>query len=313
MYGLFLFIYNISEPSMSKRISKNILLSGMVISMLIWGLSWPSAKLLTNVAPPLIIALIRFSLTCCSVFLILKFFKVPLAIKKEGYKYVAIASVLMAGYSMLFFIGIKHGTPGAGGVLVTTLTPIITYFLAMLLAKRKPTRKEIYGLTLGIIGGICLLKVWTNFENILLSGNLLFICSSFTWAILSRFTSQSFKYGSPLTYTFWMYLFCTIILLFFVNLPQTITVIQNGDYKFWGNMIFNSVVNTGMATMFYFYATSQLGAERTSSFIYIVPFAAAIASYFIMGEVLSWNTIIGGLLGICAVSILNAKKKIKLN
>jgi drug/metabolite transporter (DMT)-like permease len=289
------------------KVPKHLLVIGMVISMLIWGLGWPSAKILTNVASPLIIGFVRYIFTCASTFLILKFFKVPLSIAPSGYKYIAIASIILAAYSMLFFTGINYGTPGAGGVLVTTLTPIVTYFMAMLLAKRKPTRKEFYGLIIGIIGGIFLLKIWSNFSNILQAGNLFFISSSFTWAILSRFTSQSSKYGSPLAYTFWMYICATIILAFFVNYGETAIVVQQADTKFWLNMIFNAVINTGMATSFYFYATSQLGAERTSSFIYIVPFSAAISSYLLLGEVVLWNTIVGGILGVIAVAILNKK------
>jgi drug/metabolite transporter (DMT)-like permease len=72
-------------------------------------------------------------------------------------------------------------------------------------------------------------------------------------------------------------------------------------------MIFNSVINTGMATTFFFYATSKMGAEKTSSFIYIVPFAAALSSLFFVYETIYWNTIVGGLLGISAVWMINKK------
>jgi drug/metabolite transporter (DMT)-like permease len=78
---------------------------------------------------------------------------------------------------------------------------------------------------------------------------------------------------------------------------------------FWGNMLFNGIVNTGIATTFFFYATSKIGAEKTSSFIYIVPFAAAISSYIAIGEIIQWNTIVGGLLGIVAVWVINKKIK----
>ena len=76
---------------------------------------------------------------------------------------------------------------------------------------------------------------------------------------------------------------------------------------FWTNMIFNSVINTGMSTTFFFYATSKMGAAKTSSFIYIVPFAASLSSFFFVHEIIFWNTIVGGLLGISAVWIINKK------
>jgi drug/metabolite transporter (DMT)-like permease len=74
-------------------------------------------------------------------------------------------------------------------------------------------------------------------------------------------------------------------------------------------MTFNGIINTGIATTFFFYATSKIGAEKTSSFIYIVPFAAAISSFIAIGELIKWNTIVGGILGVIAVAIINRKSK----
>jgi drug/metabolite transporter (DMT)-like permease len=74
-------------------------------------------------------------------------------------------------------------------------------------------------------------------------------------------------------------------------------------------MSFNGIINTGLATTFFFYATSKMGAEKTSSFIYIVPFAAAFSSFIAIGEIIKWNTIVGGILGIAAVWVINRKNQ----
>jgi drug/metabolite transporter (DMT)-like permease len=86
-------------------------------------------------------------------------------------------------------------------------------------------------------------------------------------------------------------------------------MLSNGDVIFWGNLIFNAVINTGIATTIFFFATTQMGSARTSSFIYIVPFAAAISSWIIFAEQLQWYTIVGGAFGLCAVWFLNRAKK----
>ncbi|HRP54294.1 MAG TPA: DMT family transporter, partial [Fluviicola sp.] len=83
------------------------------------------------------------------------------------------------------------------------------------------------------------------------------------------------------------------------------------ELKFWGNMLFSSVITTTLATTTYFIATSRIGAEKASSFIFLVPFTAGISAYFILGETLKWNTIVGGLFGIVAVYMLNRKKELK--
>ncbi|MBK7039256.1 MAG: DMT family transporter [Bacteroidetes bacterium] len=289
--------------------NKHFLIVGISLSMLIWGMSWPSAKVLSHYGKPLEIALIRFVFTFISLFVLLHVLKVKLSIQTKGLPSLLIASVLIALYSMLFFTGILKGMPGAGGVLVTTMTPIVSYMLALIIQKRKPSGKELIGLLIGLLAGCILLSIWNHASQILQSGNLFFILSTLVWAILSRITALSFKYGSPLAFSLWMYLLCILILTCFVDLQSIKQILIKGDTMFWGNMLFNGIVNTGIATTFFFYATSKIGAEKTSSFIYIVPFAAAISSYIAIGEIIQWNTIVGGLLGIVAVWVINKKIK----
>lgn len=287
--------------------NKNFIVFGITASMLIWGMSWPSAKVLSHYGKPLEIAFLRFVFTFISLYFILVFLKTDLKINKKGLPSLLASSVLIAVYSMLFFTGILKGMPGAGGVLVTTTTPIVAYILAMLIKKRMPTQKEFFGLIIGLIAGSILLNIWKHPSEILASGNLYFVLSTVVWAILSRFTALSFNYGSPLAYSLWMYLLCIIILGFFMDFGSIKNILMTGDTKFWLNMLFNGIVNTGVATTFFFYATSKIGAEKTSSFIYIVPFAAAVSSLIALNEVIHWNTIAGGLLGILAVWVINTK------
>ncbi len=288
--------------------NKNFLIIGISVSMLVWGMSWPSAKVLSLYGKPLEIAFLRFIFTFISLLIILKTAGIRLSLEKKGIPSLLLAALLIALYSMLFFTGILKGMPGAGGVLVTTMTPIVSYILALIIQQRKPSQLEMIGLGIGLLAGCILLSIWNHADQILQSGNLFFILSTVVWAILSRITAMSHRYGSPLAFSLWMYLFCIVILAFFIDFQAISVILLSGDLKFWSNMLFNGVVNTGMATTFFFYATAKMGAEKTSSFIYIVPFAAAISSFITIGEVIHWNTIAGGLLGIAAVWVINRNK-----
>ncbi|MBK6330073.1 MAG: EamA family transporter [Bacteroidetes bacterium] len=82
--------------------NKHFLIVGISLSMLIWGMSWPSAKVLSHYGKPLEIALIRFVFTFISLFVLLHLLKVKLSIQVKGFPSLMIASVLIALYSMLF-------------------------------------------------------------------------------------------------------------------------------------------------------------------------------------------------------------------
>ena len=88
------------------------------------------------------------------------------------------------------------------------------------------------------------------------------------------------------------------------------TTLSHGDLAFWGNLFFSATITTSLATTFYFVATSKIGASKASSFIFMVPFSAALGSWIFLGEVIEVHTIVGGILGIAAVYILNKKEKV---
>jgi drug/metabolite transporter (DMT)-like permease len=285
--------------------NKKHLVIGLILCMLIWGLSWPSSKILSTYATPIQLAAIRFVLNTITVLCVLLFFKIKLKIDTKGLMYLIPAALLLTFYNYLFFNGIKNGMPGAGGVLVTSITPLMTYLIGSVITKKKLSTFQIIGLSVGLCGGLILLQIWKNADHLLQSGNIYFLFCTITWAVLSRITAVASRFGSPLAFTFWMYAISTIVLAFCVHWPTCYGILLHGDFKFWGNLFFNSCINAGGATLFFFYATSQIGASRTSSFTFIVPFSAALFSFIFFKELLTWPTIIGGTLGLIAVYIIN--------
>jgi drug/metabolite transporter (DMT)-like permease len=292
-----------------KNSSSKILTIAMIISMILWGISWPSNKVMKEFGNPLELAFFRNLFVVISLFLILIIAKVPIKIKKEAIPFVLITGVLMALYNYTFLMGLDKGTPGAGGILVTTLNPIMAYGIGILVAKRKPLVNESIGLFLGLVGACFLLQIWDGASDLLKKWNLFFLSCALVWAVMSKFTSKSGNYGSPFAFSWWMYLVTIITLLPLVDYAEVNNIIHVKEMRFWGNLLFSSVITTSLATTMYFYATSKIGAEKASSFIFTVPFTAAISSYFVFGELIHWYTIVGGIFGISAVWILNRKTK----
>ncbi|MEO5976865.1 MAG: DMT family transporter [Chryseolinea sp.] len=287
--------------------SEKIFLVGMILSMTCWGISWTSGKILSSYSGPIIISFLRFAFTFLSLLFILPILKSKLTIAKAGLLDLVCAAIMISIYTFLFFRGLITGKPGAGGVLVTILNPIISYFIMLVMNRRRPTRNEVIGLALGISAGVILLKLLTDASDIFRAGNLYFLFASVSWAILSVFTSRSSRYGEPVTFSFYMYGISTLIMLFFTDWNTVLTTLQSGDGIFWFNLFFSATVTTAIATTFYFVATAKIGASRASSFIFLVPFSASLGSWFFFNEIPQVNTIIGGVLGIGAVLILNKK------
>jgi drug/metabolite transporter (DMT)-like permease len=294
-----------SNTNASKK--DQLFLLGMIASMICWGFSWTSGKILSGYGSALSISLFRFAITFFSLLIILICLRQKKTIQRIGLKVLLVASLLMALYSYFFFKGLHTGKAGAGGVLVTVLNPIVSYIFMLILAKRRPTKNESIGLLIGVIAGVILLKLWNQWDNLSNAGNIYFLMASFTWAVLSIFTSRSSKFGSPVAFSLWMFAICSIVMLLLTDLSENINLLYSADQNFWWNMFFSGTITTALATTFYFVATSKLGASKASSFIFLVPFSAALGSWIFLNEIPQLHTVVGGLLGIAAVYILNKK------
>ncbi|HTF82839.1 MAG TPA: DMT family transporter [Cytophagales bacterium] len=281
----------------------------IVLSMFVWGVTWPSGKILSQYGATADIVFIRYIIVVLSLIPLLVLLRTNLKIKKEGILPVLLAGALMAIYGYLFLLGVKKGLSGAGGVLTTTLNPIMAYALGLMLSRKTPSLKESLGLVLGIIAGSILLKIWSNLEDIFNSGNLYFLLAALSWALMSKITSQANKYGNAFSFSFWIYLVTLACLAPLVDFAEIPRIIATADHIFWINIIYNGLVSTALATSAYIYATAKLGAEKASSFIFLVPTSAALSAWIILDEYIQTHTLIGGALGIIAVYIINYKAK----
>jgi drug/metabolite transporter (DMT)-like permease len=300
----------LSRNFMEQPAHSKLFLWGMILSMTCWGFSWTAGKVLAGYGNPMTISFIRFACTFLSLVPLLPLLKTRFTIQRKGWFDLTMAAVMISLYTFLFFKGLVTGKAGAGGVLVTVLNPIVSYAIMLVMKRRRPTKNETIGLLLGAIAGIILTRLLTDPASMLHAGNIYFLCASFCWAILSLFTARSSRYGEPLSFSFFMYLISTIIMLFAAGISPVLDTFRQSDSRFWLNMFFSSTITTALATTFYFFATARIGASRASSFIFLVPFSAALGSWIFLTEQPEWHTLLGGMLGIVAVLVLNRKPRI---
>ncbi len=293
----------------NKKVSEQGLVISIVVSMLLWGLSWPSGKVLTRYCSAVNFVVYRYIIVVISLLFITLLLKTRLKVKKEALPSIIVSGLLLALYSVLFFQGLKKGAAGAGGVLVTTLTPIMAYVAGIILSWRLPSRNEAIGLVLGITAGSFLLKLWDTGNTIFESGNLFFLMAALTWAVMSKLTSWATRYGSSLGFSLWQYLITLILLLPLMDIHEFSAIMQINDPYFWWNLFFSSAIVTALATTLYFYATTRLGAEKASSFIFLVPLGASVSAWMLLGERIQLHTALGGVLGIAAVYMINKRRK----
>ncbi len=289
---------------------KTLLYILILLAMTAWGASWSSGKVIAGTAAPETLIFWRFLITFVSFIPVMFIFKLPFRLSRKSFLQAAGGALFIVGYNKFFFLGLTYGLAGAGGVLVTSLNPIFTLILAVIVFRQSVSVKGRIGIVLGLAGGMVLLEIWRiSFSQLLQSGNLYLILAASSWAGLSVLSQASREQISPLVFSFYVY-GITVILDFFLALPGDILAPLKFGAVFWFNLIYLALFATTFATTIYFIASTRLGSHRASSFIFLVPFSAVLVSWLALGETPKFSTVAGGIIAVAAVYLINARTRV---
>ena len=276
----------------------------MSLAMLSWAMAWTNAHIVNQYIPSFYnLVFLRFFLGALSLLPIIIFKKNKLFFDVNILKYVVSASILFLLYNISFFIATQSLDVGRGAVLVTTINPIITLII-MIIINRKIRKKEIIGIFLGMIGGAIILDLFSKgIFNLFSQNNIYFIFCAVTWGIMTVVINYGQKIINPLSFIFLCYLFTTIFSLFLVDFSSF--SILNWDLKFYLNFFLVSIGAMSFGTTVYMYSTSIIGPVKSSVFIFSVPFIAMGISSIFLNEIITINTILGAVLSLIAIYIVN--------
>lgn len=294
---------------MHKEENKSKYFIGMIIAMLLWGISWTSGKVAVEHSNIQVSSFWRYFISFLGMIPVIIYMKRPLKSDFIGYVYMILAGILSALFSYLFFAGLSHGEAGYGGTMVTSLVPLITYFLSMLIFSTKVSTKQMIALGIGVFGAIILLKIPMEGLDFLNLNSIYFLICAFVWSFVTIITQKVSHRVDPMFYTlvlFGVTAFTNMILA----LPHHPFEIGLYDSVFWGNIIFIGLLAGTFAMAIFFASASKIGAHNTGVFMFIVPIGAIVSSYFVYGEKIALSTIIGCLLSLVAVILFNKKNKL---
>ena len=279
----------------------------MVLAMITWGYSWAGAKILGPYGDVSIKIFLRFFLASIALVPILLKYRIPFTISKRGFQFILINALSLCSYNYFYFRSTHMGLAGVGGVLVTTLNPILTSTVVFCVVDRSVNLKDLIGLAIGFTGGSIIIRFWEmDLALMIQSGSLFYILASFSWVSVTLTSQRSKGQIHFLSYSLWSFAIAAGFSFLFCDWPGIVDTI-NYDRYFWINILSLSIVVMSFANTMYFFASSKIGAVRASSFIFIVPLTAIIFSKILLDEPVRLTTLIGGSLSIIAIYLINKK------
>jgi len=279
----------------------------LIFAMLLWGGGWSALKILTLSLPIEVIIFWRFFIMSLAFFPILYFLQKPISLNRESLKYIVGSSILNILFMIFSFLGIKSGFAGGGSVIITTLSPVMTFLLVALLFRKRLKNIQYFGLFLGIGGGAIMLQL-NNLELFLNGSNIYFLLCAITWAGVTVLAQHSHKHIHPIHYSFIISVIATIV-TFIYGFSSGLEDVFKQDSRFWVSLLYLAIFGQTVATTIFFIASGKLGSEVTSSFMFLVPLFALFIAWLVLDEVVQTHIVIGGFFSVLAVFFVNYRVK----
>lgn len=283
-----------------------------IITILIWGTTFISTKLLLLDFRPIEILLFRFVIGFFALLIIY-----PKRLSGTGFKQeftFALAGICgITLYYLLENIALIYTTASAVGVIISTapfFTAILSYFISG--KKEKLPLSFFIGFLISMTG-ICLL----SFENLSFDinplGDILAFISALIWALYSVLSKIISGYGyNTIQSTRRIFLYGIVFmmpLLFVFDFKLDISRFsETGNLM---NMLFLGIGASALCFVTWNYAVKKLGAVKTSVYIYSVPVITVAASVLILKEQITAFSVCGIFLTLLGLMLSQIKKRSK--
>ena len=282
----------------------------LVVAMAFWGGSWPSAKIIVGIAPPMTIGFFRF-LTASIFFLILLFAteSEPKRIfRRSNFKmlfFVGLTGIF--GYGVLFLTGMRF-TTATQGAIIAGFNPATVSIIAHIYHKeRLPKKWQYSGFMLAFLGVIFVVGIQAllDFNIDYLVGNLIILGAMVTWGLYSSIGKEAMKTLSPLEVTTGGSIIGAFLFGMGAITEEVWALPVMVDPVFWVNALYLGLCVTFIGFLFYFISIKELGATKAGGFINLVPVFGTVFSYFLLHDIIYWTFGVGLLLVVIGIIIIN--------
>lgn len=274
----------------------------------IWGSSFALIKAaLLDLAPNQLV-LSRLILGAGVLAVVALVTRVSLRMKRRTWIHVTISAVFanVLPYMLLSY-GERHTSAGLAGVLIGG-TPLVTLVIAALaIREERVSSRGMVGFIAGFVGVVLVLSPWAA-AGASVGGSIACFAAAVSYAggyvYVRKFIST---HGiTPLALATNQLVAASmlqaIITPFFGWKPVT-----TAAFETIFAVLLLGVLSTGFANILYFRLIHDVGAATASAVDYLVPIFAVVFSVLIIGDAVTWNVVIGGIVVLLGMALAEGR------
>ena len=270
---------------------------------LLWALGLVFSKAVIEQFPPILLMSLRFFLAA----LIMMFFaKFPTNNVKKLLYISLIAAVLQ--YS-LTFTGLKGLDAGTASIILQLEVPFLVILGAVML-NEKPGFQKWLGIGFAFFGVIVIVGE-TNFSGEWIP-LLLVLLGAFSWAV-GQIYIRKLKNIDGVTVTAWVAIFAApqlflTSLLFESNQLQSV---RDADLLVWLVILYLGAIMTALGYFLWNTLIRKHDINVVAPFLLLLPVFTVIGGIIILGEIITFKKVLGGMIVIFGVSLVTLENRLR--
>ncbi len=270
-----------------------------VLFVLLWSTGFIGAKYGLPFADPFIFLSVRVLIAALILFAIAAVMKSPIAIGTSAItRSSVIGFFLHACYLGGVFYSISKGLPAGVAAVVTSLQPVLVSLLAVKVLGEQLKAKQVAGLILGLIGVVLVLG--PSFEQDIPASGVIGILVALIGSTAATLLQKKIGADIPLiSGTAYQYLASGLV-LGIAAIARGGTRIQWSG-QFIGAFVWLIAVLSVGAILLLLWLLNTGSAASVSSLLYLIPPATALEAFFLFGEKVNTQGLLG--IGITALGV----------
>ena len=280
-----------------------------LLTILIWGTTFISTKVLLTSFQPVEILFLRFVLGFLALCLLYPR-RLRLGERRQELWFAAAGLCGVTLYYLLENIALTNTLASNVGVLVS-VSPVFTALLSHFLPRREKLRPAFFaGLAVALAGVVLLSYNGSAVLKLDPRGDVLALLAAAIWSAYSLITRHISSFGYPVVQTtrrIFAYglVFMLPALLIFGFRPSLEAVLEPVNLL---NLVYLGLGACALCFVTWNFAVGKLGAVKTSTYIYLVPVVTLATSALVLGEPVTPLSAVGAALTVAGLALSEHKK-----
>jgi drug/metabolite transporter (DMT)-like permease len=265
----------------------------LMTTMVLWGGSFSSSKVVVENVPYTVGALLRFGGGAIALVVAVSLFdrrETPVP-ARNAWPAAAAGVLGVFAYNGFFFWGLSLAPSLDAGILIPVMSPVLTSAFLLVSGKEPASWARVVGLGLGLTGAVIFFLGaggGTEGGSNRLLGDALFVLSAVCWAAYTLVGPRVMAGIAPLRAT--TYATCAgAVLLAALAAPDMAEVEWTElPSSVWLNALYLAVGAAAVANLLYYRGVGAVGPAKASLMMFSVPVVNTLCATLILGESFGW-------------------------